>query len=97
MQPELAALPIVLTVNQNLAFGRFEEPAGQVDQRRFARASLTDNSNRRAGRNVQVEMAENIFAAIRIMETDVSKLDFAADRLPVLFLRLKCRAIFGND
>ena len=97
VEPELAALPVVFAVDQDLPRGRLEEPAGEVDKGRLARPRLADDRDGRAGGDVEVEVLEDVFAAVRVLEGDVLKLDFAFDRLPVFLFRLEGGAVFGDD
>ena len=97
VQPQLAALPVVLAVNEDPSPGGLEEPAGQVHQGGFSSAGLAHNGHGGAGGHVQGEVLQHVFVAIGVAEGDVVKGDVSLDGLPVLPLGLKGGAVFFND
>ena len=93
VQPQLAALPVVPPVDEDLAGGGLEEAAGQVDQSALARPRLPHDGHGGARRDVQVEVAEHILPPIGIAETHVPELDLPPQRLPVLPLGVECVSV----
>ncbi len=97
MEPELAALFIVPSINENLPFRGFKKPAGQVNEGAFARAGLTYNRHRGTGGNVQREVCQHVFAAVGVAEGHVPELNIAFQRLPVFPLGMEHIAVPFND
>ena len=95
VQPRNASLPVIPAVDEDPPLGRLEEAAGQVDQCALSGAGLAHNGDRGPGRNVQAEVLQHIFRAVRVVEGDIVKGDVAADRLPVFrLLRKQCAVLF---
>ena len=84
VKPQLAALPVVLAVDEHPAAGGLKEPAAEVHQGGFARAGLPHNGHGGAGGHVQVEVLQHVFRAVGVVEGHVLKGDVAKERLPVL-------------
>ena len=57
VEPELAPLPVILSVDENLASCRLKEAAGQVYQRTFSGSGLADNGHIGSCRNLQIKVA----------------------------------------
>ena len=97
MEPLLAALPIVDTVDQDAATGRLEESAGQIDQRTLACARLTDNGNIGACRDIQRKVFEDIITAVGIFEPYIFKSDMTLNGFPVFLPGMEGIAILFDD
>ena len=97
MQPELAPFANIFSIDKHLPRSRFIEATDQIRQRGFARSRLADNGDVASERNRQIEIAEDIFVAVRIFEIDMTELDVAADWFPILRLRLEAIAVFFDN
>ena len=84
VEPQLAALPVVPAVDQDLAGGGLEEPAGQVDQGALPRPRLPHDGYGGARRDVEVEVGEHILSPVGIAEGHVPELNLSPQLLPVL-------------
>ena len=93
VQPQLAALAVILAVDQHLSGRRLKEPAREIHQRAFSSPRLAHDGNRGPGGDFQVKVTQHVLVAVRIAEGNVAEFDLAADRLPVLALGLKGRAV----
>ena len=89
MQPQLASLTVISAVNEDSSAGRLKETTGQIHQRTFSCAGLSNYRHVCASRNLQIKIAEHFFFSIRILEGNVFKLDVTFDRFPVFFVRMK--------
>ena len=97
VQPELRALARVAAVDEHAARRRLVEAADEVGERRLACARLADDGDVRPEGDLQVEMLQNVFVAVGILEADVAELDITAQALPVLPFRLKAVAVALDD
>ena len=95
MKPELAPVPVVPAIDENLPLGGLEKPAGQIHQRAFARAGFAHNGHGGSGGNVKGEVLQHIFASVRIPEGHVPELNLTQERLPVFRLGVEHVAILG--
>ena len=96
VEPQLASLPRVASVNEHLPARRLVEPADEVHKRRFARAGLADDGDPSPLRNLQVEVLKHVFFSVRVSERHVAERNIPAKRLPVFFPRLERIAVFGR-
>ena len=83
VKPELAPVPVIPAVNENLPLSWLEEPAGQVHQGAFACPSLAHNGHGGPGGDVEGEVLQHIFTPIGIPEGHIPELNFPQERLPV--------------
>ena len=93
MEPELAPLPVIPAVDEDLALRRLKKAAGQIHQRAFSGAGLAHDGHGGPLGDVQGKMLQNIPAAVGIAEGHIAKLDVAQKRLPVFPLGMEGVAV----
>ena len=95
VQPQLAPLPVIHPVDEDLSPGGFKEPAGQIHQGALARTGLAHDGHRGALRDVQGKVLQYILAAVGIAEGYIPELDLAPQRLPIFLFGVEGIAVFG--
>ena len=93
VEPQLAALPVIHPVNEDLPLSGLKEPAGQVHQGALACAGLAHDGHGGPLGDVQGEVLQHVVAAVGIAEGHVPELDLAPDGLPVLPLGVEGVAV----
>ena len=97
VEPKLAPLPVVLSVNKDPSAGWLKETAGQVDQGAFSGAGFSDNGYSRSCGNLQVKVAEDFLRAVGVVEGYILKINIPFNGFPIFFFRVKGVSVFFNN